>query len=193
MYSNNNFFKTKNWQLSELMMPKIKNILGNWMFSTDVWKDQKEGTDLLFDFNVGFALRIRTFNTFSKFNNKDEFTVRVKGKYGKRAELYKLLNRKNKMPKYGFYGFINEDYTDILYYTIYDISILRNYLINNKANMIIFSPTHKNTSPHDLSEFKSYKWSQFPTSMILAQGYNDINDEFMQARETYLKKYKNNA
>jgi len=155
----------KNW--SDRFLPNIKRILGEYLISTaPIEEDAQRNTDLivLTMAAVRIGCRIRRHNYLARY--ADEFTIRSDRPSGTKTELAKIIEG---WGDYFFYGFSNEDETDLVAWFIGDLKAFRIYwstqLVNNQGRM----PGIEQPNGDGSSHFRAFKIGDLPNSFIIAR------------------------
>ncbi len=167
--------------------PEIKRILGEHLIATaDAERDRKQATDMLVlsmkPFTVG--CRVRGFDCLGGFDRKHnepwlgQFTIRASRPSGVETELSKLTNG---WGDYGFYGFADEDDSELAAWTIYLYDAFRYALTWDMDVRRRAREQMPNTDGS--STFACFSWRQFPPEMVVAQGGSSFvekwtNDEY---------------
>jgi hypothetical protein len=163
-----NWIQDKKW--SDLFMPEIKAILGFYLLGEATNDDDCfKATDLMLlkmD-SVRIAVRMRKKN-YSTIPYINEFTIRTSRTSGAKTELTKIISG---WGDYLFYGFENTNNLSLGFWNLIDLKIFR----ENFARMQYLSD--KNILPGNnienwdgSSSFTVFKVSDFPPSLIKAQG-----------------------
>ena len=139
----------------------IKAFLGNYFITKDINADLNAGTDFLVLNlnNFRIAVRLRRYEYYLKY--PDDFTIRWERPSGVITEYAKIMTG---LVDYIFYGFINQEETEIIKYFIGDLKIFRD---KNLKPLEI-----KINDPYD-STFAVFNVNQFPQEFILDK-YNQL-------------------
>ena len=123
-----NWKNSKRW--SDKFICKITPILGyHFISEPPVEEDRDRNTDLIvLELNaIRFGCRIRKNSYYNRYPN--EFTIRASVPSGNETEIGKIMNG---WGHYFFYGFANEDETDLADWFIGDLNVLRRWLSEQK-------------------------------------------------------------
>jgi len=117
----------KRW--SDKFLPQIKRILGEQLIGEPpLEEDQEHGTDLIvlkMD-AVRVACRVRRHEYLARYG--DEFTIRKGRPNGTKTELTKIIEG---WGDFFFYGFSNEQETDLAQWLLGDLKALRLFINRN--------------------------------------------------------------
>lgn len=145
-------------RLERKFTDQIKVILAKEFIIQDAIADLKQGTDFL-TFQISpfrVAARLRTFYHYKINDRKNEFTIRWGRPSGVKTEIDKI---REGLVQYFFYGFVNDNETDIIQYFIADL----NMFIQNEPEPDAIYPNN----PHN-SDLAVYKITQLPKDFIVA-------------------------
>ena len=157
---------SEDWGFSSRFVPEIKSILGRHLISeAPIEEDIERNTDFLVLTlkPVRVACRIRRNDYYR--NYKDEFTLRSSRPGGVETEMDKIVSG---WGDYFFYGFANEDETDLEDWFLGDLYVFRKWynraLITNKGKPPgIYRENHDNSSA-----FRAYRKDQMPPGFFVA-------------------------
>lgn len=189
-----NIWDTSGGKLSSFTENKIYPILLSFMYKNDKMMDMKYATDLLaqYDKSNSFALRIRRPLT-TQFNptiERDSMTIRYCGRGGNplKSELHKIRTlSKDKLPKFGFYGFMDNFMLGVGNYVIYDIHELQDYLNKNEKYLNSAEFFEKRIRYNkDGSAFVRFHWDRLPNSVVVEQGKWSKDIEYLNGLITLL-------
>lgn len=164
----------KRW--SDRFLPEIKSILGQHLISEPaIQEDMYHNTDLvvlkLEAVRVGCRIR-RPFNSKGDYvypKYKDEFTIRSDRPSGNKTELAKIIEG---WGNFFFYGWADDDEKCLQLWHLCDLNVFRlsfnYYLVKNQGT--IMGNTFKNIDKGESSsEFRVFRFDQFPASFIVAK------------------------
>ena len=153
----------KRW--SDKFIPIIKPILGtNFIVESSIEEDRDHNTDLHI-LNMGairFGCRIRRYTWYA--NYKNEFTIRAILPSGQKTELEKILEG---WGDYIFYGFANENDTDLIYWFIGDLKVFRLWFLRQLSSNSK-KRERKNNSDNS-SKFFAFNKNELPKDFIFAE------------------------
>ena len=155
----------KKW--SDKFICKITPILGsNFIAEPPIEEDRDRNTDLIvLTMNpIRFGCRIRKNYYYNYYSN--EFTIRADRPSGNETEIKKIMNG---WGDYFFYGFANEDETDLEDWFIGDLNVLRKWLKKEKKQGRIKKKDWNIKKNIDgSSEFLVLNKSELPHNFIFA-------------------------
>lgn len=161
-----------NWQddkaKTDRLLPSVKRILGQHLISTAPFEeDAKRNTDLIvLSLNsIRIGVRIRSFDYWLNPQYRDEFTIRCSRPTGTTTELDKIIEG---WGDYFFYGFANQNYTDLLGYMLGDLNIFRSWRIQ-ELNRTHTEPGSVKPNHDGSSEFRIYKIERLPKEFIITR------------------------
>lgn len=156
---------TENREWSDKYIPAICKIVGPHLLTpSDFKKDATQATDLIVldarDMRIAARTR-RKAKYFEKY--RYEFTLRSRVKSGATTELEKVING---LGDWLFYGFVDDDPTEINDWWLIDLSAFRAALIRRDKHKL----SVVNKSNGDGSEFCAFDLRNFPNkpSILIA-------------------------
>lgn len=143
-------------KLEQKFAKMIKFLLGATFFTQNFEEDVKNATDFLIlsADPVKVGVRLRRFSYYKNFSN--EFTIRWSRPSGVKTEIYKI---REGLVSHIFYGFINEEGTNLIQWFIGDLEVFRSK--EPKPETIT---TNKNGD----SSFAVYSLSSLPMDFIVS-------------------------
>lgn len=156
----------KRW--SDRFLTQIKGILGVHLIGEPpAEEDAERNTDLMvlrMD-AVRIGCRIRKHQYLARYG--DEFTIRAGRPSGVKTELTKIIEG---WGDYFFYGFANEDETQLANWTLADMRVFRRtyakMLVQSQAGVV---PGIAKANLDGSSSFAAFRWGQFPPDFIVGQ------------------------
>lgn len=155
---------------SDRFIGQITPILGYVFFrKAPIHRDMREATDLVMlnmqDTRVGVRMRRHRHIGFA-----DEFTIRCSVPSGVPTELQKLVAGYG---HYLFYGFEGECSDFLGKWHIIDLKEFRLKMHLSLASMAAGMLPGREITNHDGTTFRAFRYSDFPTQMIVAHGTGD--------------------
>lgn len=155
----------KNW--SDKFIDRITPILGYVFFTkAPLQRDMQEATDLVIlkmqDIRIGVRMRRREHVQYA-----NDFTIRCSRPTGTQTELEKLVAGYG---HYLFYGFEGESDGLLGKWHIIDLNDFRLKLHLGIASMAAGVLPGREITNHDGTTFRAFRYSDFPTQMIVAHG-----------------------
>lgn len=154
-------------QWSDKFLPEIKSILGQQLISSAPIEDDAErNTDLIVLRlePVRIACRIRKYEYALRYPN--EFTIRAGRPSGAKTELAKVIEG---WGDYFFYGFSNEDETELCAWSLCNLKAFRLWfnreLVANKGKM----PGQHKDNADNSSDFIVFSIDSLPPEFIVAR------------------------
>jgi hypothetical protein len=149
---------------SNKFIPNIADKLGRSLITPAPFEDDtKKNTDLIvlkLD-AVRIGCRIRRHSYLTEYPN--EFTIRTSRPTGARTEMSKIIEG---WGNYFFYGFSNENETEIEKWTLADLNVFRLWF-----NSFIAKHEGRQPGKHKYNDngytFRAFKWSDLPESFIV--------------------------
>ena len=157
-----NWKNDKKW--SDKFLPIIKPILGyHFISEPPIEEDMNHNTDLMvlkMDV-IRFGCRIRRYSYYKNDKYKNQFTIRTSRPSGGKTEMAKIIEG---WGDYLFYGFSNEDETDLISWFIGDLNEFRAWLsrcfYNNRR------PWEVKKNIDNSSEFIAFNLKEMPEKFI---------------------------
>ena len=157
-----------NWEInkrwSDKFIPVIKPILGyHFISEPPIEEDMNHNTDLMvlrMD-AIRFGCRIRRYSYYQNDKYRNQFTIRSSLPSGGKTELTKLIEG---WGDYLFYGFSNENETDLISWFIGDLKVFRTWFNKCLWNNIHSWETKKNID--NSSDFMVFNLKEMPEEFI---------------------------
>lgn len=152
---------------SDAFMPEIKAILGMHIIGEAPYEeDAHRNTDLIVlkMEAIRIAVRMRTYKNFVKYPN--DFTIRVSRGSGNETELKKIIRGFGNLM---FYGFEHRDRLRVGRWTLIDLEVFRVTLFETLTRTKEW-PGFPRTNPDGSSDFRVFRFAEFPPTLIRAQG-----------------------
>jgi len=153
---------------SDRFLPEIKRILGAYLIGeAPQQEDAERNTDLIVlrMEPVRIACRVRRTKYMQDYG--DEFTIRSDLPSGTKTELAKIIEGYG---DYLFYGFGDDKNNRLTAYTLADLRIFRVAFMHKLAKLEADTLPGRFKKNHDgSSSFRVFRWSEFPSEMIVAQ------------------------
>jgi hypothetical protein len=164
--------KVSQWQAdkrwSDRFLTQIKGILGVHLIGEPpLEEDAERNTDLMvlrMD-AVRIGCRIRKHQYLGRYGG--EFTIRAGRPSGVKTELTKIIEG---WGDYFFYGFANDNETQLAYWTLADMRVFRRtyakMLVQSQAGVV---PGIAKANTDGSSSFAAFRWDQFPPEFVVGQ------------------------
>lgn len=152
----------KTW--SDKFIPQIKRILAKKLVSVGSYEeDSQHNTDLIVlrTDNVRIGCRIRRFQYAEKYH--DEFTIRCSRPNNTKTELQKIIEG---WGNYFFYGFCNENESDLLCWFLGDLCAFRRWFVV-QCTKRGSSPGTSRMNFDKSSKFRIFKLAEMPRDFVI--------------------------
>jgi len=152
---------------SDAFMPEIKAILGMHIIGEAPYEeDAHRNTDLIVlkMEAIRIAVRMRTYKNFEKYPN--DFTIRVSRGSGNETEMMKIMKGFGNLM---FYGFEDQNGRHVGRWTIIDLDVFRGAVWDRQLRTKEV-PGFLRTNPDGSSDFRVFRFAEFPPTLIRAQG-----------------------
>ena len=146
--------------------PIVKRILGEHLIGTATRAaDRQEATDFwVYEIHpIRIGCRLRRYKYFQNEEYRNQFTVRVSRPSGVPSEMGKIVDG---WGDYIFYGFANENDTDLVKWFIGDLKVFRSCLIRNRQ---LLRGLYMGKNRDGSSSFYAWPVDAFPKEFILAE------------------------
>ncbi len=143
-------------EIKAIIYKNIKNLPDDCFIATEssYYEDTKMSFDLYFSAKLQISVRLRAY----KYKDYRDITIRSKSKHGGETEIDKLVSGKGQIY---FYGILSEDQNTIAKWILYDISKVRDKLLDNGVERCNYDGT----------KFKCYDFSFLNENKAIIAGY----------------------